>query len=96
MLPKFFELNGPSGTYSHACTSRADQSFSSTYPKIADRARLAGTRGTPRGVEVQRKAPSSSSRSSFRVGANMGLGFAAAAAVVVAVDAAGGAGKIWP
>ena len=45
LVPKFFELNGPSGTYSHACTSRADQSFSSTYPKIAERAREAGTTG---------------------------------------------------
>ena len=47
---------------------------------------------------MQRKAPSSSSRSSLRVGANMGF---VLDVVVAVVDAAGGpggggAGKIWP
>jgi len=32
VVAKLFDRNGPSGWYSQACTSRADQSFSSTTP----------------------------------------------------------------
>jgi hypothetical protein len=34
VVPKFLAVKGPSGTYSHFCISRADQSFMITRPKI--------------------------------------------------------------
>lgn len=43
------ERNGPSGTYSQLCTSRALQSLSSTAPKMRSRA-AAGERRVPSGV----------------------------------------------
>ena len=71
VLPKFLELNGPNGTYSHACMSRALQSFSNTYPKTWDSASSIRI-GSPILLGVQRKQPSSSSMSRRLLGENVG------------------------
>ena len=71
VVPKFFELKGPSGTYSQACMSLADQSFIKTTPKRLFLASSIGT-GLPILLARHTKAPSSSSKSSRRRGARIG------------------------
>jgi hypothetical protein len=61
--------NGPRGTYSHLCTSLADQSFSRQYPNTCSLA-SAILIGTPSSFPAPpTKTPTSSSKSSFAVGA---------------------------
>ena len=59
--------NGPSGWYSQAWMSRADQSFSSTTPNMWSSARSIGT-GSPIGLGTPTTKPTSSSMSSRRLG----------------------------
>ena len=61
LVAKFLALNGPSGTISHACTSRADQSLSSTTPNSRD-----GPRPRPRPARRARWAGPRSSRARAR------------------------------
>jgi hypothetical protein len=63
--------NGPSGVDSHACTSRALQSLSSTTPNTCSSARPTGT-GSPMRLGAPTTKPSSSSTSSFALGPNRG------------------------
>ncbi len=63
--------NGPSGWYSHAWMSRADQSLSSTKPKII-RSASATVIGRPISEGVPTTAPISSSMSSRRQGPEVG------------------------
>ena len=65
--------NGPSGWYSHAWMSRADQSFTSTMPNTWSSARSIGT-GSPIVLGVPITKPASSSMSSRRLGPNSGPG----------------------
>ncbi len=65
--------NGPSGWYSHAWMSRADQSFTSTMPNTWSSARSTGT-GSPIALGVPITKPASSSMSSRSLGPNFGPG----------------------
>ena len=64
VVAKFFPLNGPSGTYSHACTSLALQSFNSTYPNTHSSASSTPT-ALPISLPLPTKHPSSNSKSIF-------------------------------
>ena len=64
MVAKFLPRNGPSGWYSHACTSRADQSLSRQKPKICSAALPIGT-VSPSSLGTPIYKPSSSSKSMF-------------------------------
>ena len=67
-VQKFFEVKGPRGTYSHACTSLALQSFSKTTPKIWLSASLISI-GSPKLFDFPpKKKPTSSSKSRHSVG----------------------------
>ena len=63
--------NGPSGTYSHAWMSRADQSLSPVTPKTWS-ARPANGTGAPSSDGAPTTKPSSASMSSRRDGPNVG------------------------
>ena len=63
-MQKFLALNGPSGWYSHFCTSRADQSLTITQPKSRSSARSTGMRSPSALAAPPRKMPISSSWSS--------------------------------
>ena len=84
VVPKFFALKGPSGTYSHAWMSLADQSFRSTNPNILSAASAIGI-GSPILFARQTKAPSSSSMSRRRLGVKVGI-----------LGSAVGFSRIWP
>mmetsp|Transcript_13634 Transcript_13634/g.23349 ORF Transcript_13634/g.23349 Transcript_13634/m.23349 type:complete len:248 (+) Transcript_13634:849-1592(+) len=71
-VAKFLALNGPSGTYSHRCTSRALQSFMITMPKMCSWALLTST-GRPCSLPGPTKNAISSSKSRFFVGPYVGL-----------------------
>ena len=58
---------GPRGTYSHFWMSRADQSLTSTMPKMCSIAAPIGI-GSPRGLPGPTKKPISSSKSISRLG----------------------------
>ena len=58
MVAKFFARNGPSGWYSQAWRSRADQSLTRQKPKIRSSARAIGT-GSPSWLPAATKKPSS-------------------------------------
>ena len=60
VVAKFLDVNGPSGTYSHFCTSRALQSFMRTYPNIRPRASSAVM-----GLPIVPPPPSPSAYSTF-------------------------------
>jgi hypothetical protein len=60
VLAKFFDRKGPSGWYSQACTSRADQSLSSTRPNQSA-SPCAIDFGSPSALPGPTKMPSSSS-----------------------------------
>src|SRR6201997_562888 len=64
---------GPRGTYSQACRSRADQSFTSTAPNTCCANALVGT-GVPGGEPAPTTNPSSASMSSRTEGPNTGAG----------------------
>ncbi len=55
VVAKFFARNGPSGWYSQAWMSRADQSFTRQKPKICSSARSIGT-GSPSGLPPAHEA----------------------------------------
>ena len=63
-VAKLLPRNGPSGTYSQACMSRADQSLRTTTPKTCSRKRSTGT-GSPSVEPTPTTQPSSASMSSF-------------------------------
>src|SRR5690242_7198536 len=84
VVPKFFALNGPRGTYSQAWMSRADQSFIKTTPKRLSAA-LSIDIGVPCSLDPHTNAPNSSSISSFLQGEKVGC-------FVSAV----GLSRIWP
>ncbi len=65
--------NGPSGWYSQAWMSRADQSFTSNMPNTWSSARSIGT-GSPCALGVPIAKPASSSMSSRRLGPYSGPG----------------------
>ncbi len=60
VVAKFFARNGPSGWYSHAWMSRADQSFSRHAPKRWSSAAVVGI-GVPSALPAPMKNPISSS-----------------------------------
>ena len=70
---KLLPRNGPSGWYSQAWMSRADQSLNSTTPKICSRAFDSGT-GLPCALPGPMTKPSSSSKSRRLLGPNIGAG----------------------
>ena len=59
-VPKFLARNGPSGWYSHFWMSRADQSFTSTKPKMWLQASRTSMR-VPGSLRRPTKKPTSSS-----------------------------------
>jgi len=71
VVAKLFAVKGPKGTYSKRCTSRADQSFINTYPKIYSSASEIFI-GCPKVLDLHRKQANSSSMSSERQGENVG------------------------
>ena len=72
-MAKLLPRNGPSGTYSQAWRSRADQSLRITTPKTCSAKRSTGT-GTPSFEPTPTTQPSSASMSSLRLGPNRGAG----------------------
>lgn len=72
-VAKDLPRNGPSGTYSHAWMSRADQSFSRNRPKTWS-SKDARSTGLPRADGVPTTKPTSASMSSFTEGPNTGAG----------------------
>ncbi len=70
--------NGPSGWYSHAWMSRADQSLTSTTPKTWSANRSTGTR-EPSGLGTPTTKPTSASMSSRFDGPNTGPSLVGAA-----------------
>lgn len=85
MVPKFLPLNGPSGTYSQAWISRADQSFIKTNPNTLASACLLMEMGEPISLPLQMKHPSSSSMSRRLLAENVGT-----------FGSAEGSRRIWP
>ena len=70
-MPKLLPRKGPSGTYSQACRSRADQSLSTTTPNTCRRKSRTPT-GSPSSEGVPTTQPSSASMSSLRLGPKLG------------------------
>ena len=70
-MAKLLPSSGPSGTYSQAWRSRADQSFTITTPKTCSAKPSVGT-GTPRSDPTPTTNPSSASKSSLAVGPKTG------------------------
>ena len=72
LVQKFLALNGPSGWYSHFCTSRADQSLTITQPKRCSAALATGMRLPSAFPCPPKKTPISSSWSSSLLGPKLG------------------------
>ncbi len=72
-VAKDLPRNGPSGTYSHAWRSRADQSLSRKRPKTCSRKPFSGT-GAPCAEGTPTTKPTSASMSSFTEGPKTGAG----------------------
>src|ERR1051325_6575635 len=71
---KFFPRNGPSGTYSHACISRALQSLNKTIPKIYSSAFFV-VMLSPSFVSLPMMKAISNSKSNCFVGPNITCGW---------------------
>ncbi|SCD30797.1 hypothetical protein GA0115236_10063 [Streptomyces sp. IgraMP-1] len=76
-MAKDLPRNGPSGTYSHAWMSRADQSLSRQSPKTWSRYASSGT-ARPRSEPTPTTKPTSASMSSLTEGPKTGAGSAGA------------------
>ncbi|MCY1444698.1 hypothetical protein D9M71_611820 [compost metagenome] len=72
VVAKLFDRNGPSGWYSQAWISRADQSLSRQKPATWNAASLIGIE-RPCSLPLPIQMPSSSSRSIFALGPKVGM-----------------------